>query len=333
MLGKARRDERNPVTSFALEDNLRALYEPQLEQLGMPVVQDRLGLIVQGARDWGYGYLRTLPITKNAALFFLDLNVRSPQTISPKSVPYACAALMSHQSVRNFPLPFKEVEQGQDAIAAFAYAEESKPFVIEGGTTYRSASFCYLPSFFDDMNERFKDGFDTLFAELSRTPADEVPGELATIMASLAVERTFRPGALPYFQSKGFLVAAILNDYVKGKAEADNGLGCDRQARMVGHAQSIIERDLARPPSVSALAEQLYVSRSYLCAAFKRETGTTISEWVRKARIERATAMMENPANSLSHIARSVGFEHLSSFSKAFRRETGACPTEWRRNR
>lgn len=315
---------------FSLDEGIRALYEPQLEQLGMTVRQDRLGLVADGFHEWGRGYLRALPITKNAALFFLELTTTASKLIYPASVPYVCASAMSYQSARLMPMRMSGASRGTDLIAAYAFSGENAPFSIEANSTYASTSFCFLPSFFDDMNARFSDGFDTLFEELLENPSDEVPGELAAIMRSLSLERTFRPGALPYFQSKGLLVASILNDHAKERLCPENLEGSARQRNLVRQAQSYIDRNLGAAPSIEEIAEALYVSKSHVCAAFKRETGTTIARWTSDLRIERSLVLMENPANSLSHIAHSVGFSHLSSFSKAFKQTLGISPSAWR---
>ncbi|MDY3128815.1 MAG: AraC family transcriptional regulator, partial [Berryella intestinalis] len=110
----------------------------------------------------------------------------------------------------------------------------------------------------------------------------------------------------------------------------DNLEGSARQRNLVRQAQSYIDRNLGAAPSIEEIAEALYVSKSHVCAAFKRETGTTIARWTSDLRIERSLVLMENPANSLSHIAHSVGFSHLSSFSKAFKQTLGISPSAWR---
>ena len=83
------------------------------------------------------------------------------------------------------------------------------------------------------------------------------------------------------------------------------------------------------PPSVDALARRLYVSRSRLCDAFRRETGQTVGAYARQLRMERACRLLEDGDRSVSEIAVLLGYPSLSAFCHAFSDFTGLSPRAW----
>ncbi|WP_280262375.1 helix-turn-helix domain-containing protein [Nocardia wallacei] len=92
-----------------------------------------------------------------------------------------------------------------------------------------------------------------------------------------------------------------------------------------GHAG---DRDL----TVARLAEALGWSVRQIQLAF-RATGTSASEVIREERLRLARDRLRNPAyrqRSVSAIASDLGFDSVSSFTKAFHRRFGATPGRFR---
>ncbi|WP_218220660.1 helix-turn-helix domain-containing protein [Nesterenkonia sp. Act20] len=84
---------------------------------------------------------------------------------------------------------------------------------------------------------------------------------------------------------------------------------------------------------VEAVARALHVSLRYLQGVFAQE-GTTISEWIRRRRLERCRIELGDPAQSrrsVSAVAARWGYPDASSFSRAFKHEYGVSPGEFRR--
>ncbi|TLP98189.1 helix-turn-helix domain-containing protein [Nesterenkonia salmonea] len=99
-------------------------------------------------------------------------------------------------------------------------------------------------------------------------------------------------------------------------------------------AVSYIDKRLKDPHlSVSAVAQALHVSTRYLQAVFADE-GTTVSEWIRKRRLEHCRQELSNTHNqsrSVSSIAAQWGYRDASSFTRSFRSTFGETPTDYRR--
>ena len=81
---------------------------------------------------------------------------------------------------------------------------------------------------------------------------------------------------------------------------------------------------------ITDLAAQLRVSTSHLQRVFKRETGVRIGEWLITQRLQKAAYLLANSYLSVKEIARTAGYEHMSSFIRAFERVYIVTPTRYR---
>jgi AraC family transcriptional regulator len=94
---------------------------------------------------------------------------------------------------------------------------------------------------------------------------------------------------------------------------------------------SYIEEHLAEQISLATLAHLARLSPYYFCRAFKQSLGEPPHRYHNNRRIERAKALLANPAASVTEIALELGYSETSSFTAAFRRTTGTTPTAyWR---
>ncbi|SRR5581483_4509520 len=100
--------------------------------------------------------------------------------------------------------------------------------------------------------------------------------------------------------------------------------------RLLIWAKEQIEAKPARRQSLSALAARAGLSRFHFHRLFRQAFGCTPTQCRHQARIERAKTLVRSSACSLSEAALEVGFESLSAFSRAFRRETGLSPSQFR---
>ena len=92
----------------------------------------------------------------------------------------------------------------------------------------------------------------------------------------------------------------------------------------------IIDSDLSADLSLSSLAALQDVSSGYLSAIFKRETGKTLSEYVRERRIKHAAHLLATTNLQIQSVALHCGILDVQYFSKLFKRETGKTPKEYR---
>jgi AraC-like DNA-binding protein len=82
--------------------------------------------------------------------------------------------------------------------------------------------------------------------------------------------------------------------------------------------------------NISDLAARLHLSPSHLQRIFKRETGTRLGEWLIAQRLHEAAYLLANSYLSVKEIAGAAGYEHVSSFIRAFERRYVLTPTHYR---
>jgi AraC-like DNA-binding protein len=82
--------------------------------------------------------------------------------------------------------------------------------------------------------------------------------------------------------------------------------------------------------NIGDLAAALHLSPSHLQRLFKRETGSRMGEWLIELRLQRAAYLLANSYLSVKEVARSAGYEHVSSFIRAFERRYVLTPSQFR---
>jgi AraC-like DNA-binding protein len=97
-------------------------------------------------------------------------------------------------------------------------------------------------------------------------------------------------------------------------------------AERVTRAKTVVLARLVEPPSLEELGREVGCSPFYLSRTFTRETGMTISQWVRRARLERAAELLRAGKCNVTEAALEVGYSSLSHFSQAFHEMFGCCP-------
>ncbi len=86
---------------------------------------------------------------------------------------------------------------------------------------------------------------------------------------------------------------------------------------------------IAEPLSLDALAGEFYVSKFYLCRAFKRHNGISILGYINGKRVMMARQMLEG-GETAAVVSERVGFSDYSTFYRAYRKAYGQAPTEAR---
>jgi AraC-like DNA-binding protein len=85
------------------------------------------------------------------------------------------------------------------------------------------------------------------------------------------------------------------------------------------------------PRHVRDLAAGCRLSQSHLQHLFKRHTGIGLGHLLNQQRLERAAELLANSDMSIKEVACAVGYEHTSSFSRAFLRRFETAPSQYRK--
>jgi len=145
------------------------------------------------------------------------------------------------------------------------------------------------------------------------------------VVASLAEPPVAKAAQVLWYQSKALeLMAHFLF------APKDPEFFCMRQKRVarerVERVKELLARDLANPPTLEMLGQEVGCSQFYLSRIFSREVGLTIPQYLRNLRMERAAELLRSGRYNVTEAATEVGYSSLSHFSKAFCETIGCCP-------
>jgi AraC-like DNA-binding protein len=83
--------------------------------------------------------------------------------------------------------------------------------------------------------------------------------------------------------------------------------------------------------AIRDLAAEFRLSPGYLQRLFKNETGICMGEWLIEQRLQRAAYLLSSSYMSIKEITHAIGYEHTSSFIRAFERRFLQAPARFRK--
>lgn len=125
-------------------------------------------------------------------------------------------------------------------------------------------------------------------------------------------------------------VIQLLEDFVAEVVGVLKNLTHDHSKLLVNRAINYIENNYQQKISLEDVANNLNLSKHYLCNIFKKEVGKTMSLYINNLRIEQAKKMLLKPDNKIKEIFEKVGFSNQQYFSKVFKKITGMTVMEYR---
>lgn len=149
--------------------------------------------------------------------------------------------------------------------------------------------------------------------------------ELSLAIAS-AFERFEMLDSLPE-RGRAAYASALLGELVILLSLAEEKRVSTKESLLGTEVQKYIDENLSRNISLDRLAKRFFVSKYYLCRAFKSYTGTSVHSYINEKRILHAKALIES-GETASRAAYSVGFGDYSSFYRAYVRVIGRSPGE-----
>lgn len=96
-------------------------------------------------------------------------------------------------------------------------------------------------------------------------------------------------------------------------------------------ALSLMRSRLADPPTLAEIAEASGLSISQISARFKARTGYPPLSYFTRLRMQKACALLSDPALSVQGAAARLGYEDPLHFSRVFKRVIGVSPRQYRR--
>ena len=149
-------------------------------------------------------------------------------------------------------------------------------------------------------------------------------------MLNFAFERFEHAVTLPEDERQAFVKVLLAEIIILLSASAGERMQHTEEelgARVIRYLNSHIEHNI----NLDKLAKRFFVSKYYLCRAFKKHNGISIHGYIIQKRIAYAKQLIES-GETASGAAYKVGFGDYSAFYRAYVKIVGTAPTADKEN-
>ena len=144
-----------------------------------------------------------------------------------------------------------------------------------------------------------------------------------------------RDGKEVYYRAADTEICRLLHLMVEQVIE----VACPQKAGGISHSNTEIIHQvheylvehLNERITIEELSRQFLLNATTLKQLFKEEYGTSIAAHIKEHRMEKAAQLLLGTTDSISEIAKAVGFDSQSRFTTAFKNTYHMLPSEYRR--
>jgi AraC-like DNA-binding protein len=195
--------------------------------------------------------------------------------------------------------------------------EEPKPLLLCGAFHFEyPGNFPWLhrlPTLIHIRGGRVEQGFADLVRLIARESVSHQPG--AEVMLNRLTELLF---------------IQVIRLWIEQQAESTVGWVGALRDQPISAALGLIHQSPAHKWTVKELAESVALSRSAFSARFTELVGEPPMTYLTRWRMLRATRLLKNEVK-METITELLGYESEAAFRKAFKREIGIPPAQYRR--
>jgi two-component system response regulator YesN len=160
---------------------------------------------------------------------------------------------------------------------------------------------------------------------LSRA-AVEAKAELEMILG-LNFEYIQELGKLKSIEELCIWIVKVLDRFTESVYENRNIKNVD----MIRKAREFIRANYKKKIKLIDISKAIYLSPYYLSHIFKKETGSTLLEYLTKVRIEEAKRLLESTPWNTTRISFEVGYSDQSYFCKVFKKSEGISASDYKK--
>ncbi|HEY2068401.1 MAG TPA: AraC family transcriptional regulator [Rhizomicrobium sp.] len=160
-----------------------------------------------------------------------------------------------------------------------------------------------------------------------------LPSELRAIAAKAFHYELSGAARVAYRTAKGLeLLCETAQLSLRGKLialQAGSGLSASDMQRLFSAKRTIAEQ-FEKKLTLDSIGRACGLNRAKLTRGFKTVFGTSIAEALSEERLLRASVLLQTTNKPVSNIGYEAGYLNNASFTRAFARRFGVCPSEYR---
>jgi AraC-like DNA-binding protein len=122
-----------------------------------------------------------------------------------------------------------------------------------------------------------------------------------------------------------------LRRYMQQLPPAQRGWLAGARDPVVGGALALLHRQPSHPWTVAELAVKVGASRSLVAERFVQFLGEPPLTYLARWRLQLAARLLQTTQKAILHVGMDVGYESEAAFNRAFKREFGLPPAQYRR--
>jgi len=122
----------------------------------------------------------------------------------------------------------------------------------------------------------------------------------------------------------------MLLEYTEQVEKLHRGL---HPTKLATEVANYVRHHLSETITVEDMAAEFYMSRPYLSARFKQETGKTLTDYILNEKTEEAKRLLRYSDKTAAAIGAYLGFSSTAHFSRVFKKYAGLTPREYREKR
>ena len=115
-----------------------------------------------------------------------------------------------------------------------------------------------------------------------------------------------------------------VNEYIRTTIQKHN-------SRLAFRIKKYLMKNFEKQVNLEEVSQHFYLSPAYLSSYFKKETGTTMTDYVVMLRIQKAKKLLCETNKTVDEVAKEVGYSNHNYFSVVFKKTTGYSPMQYRR--
>jgi AraC-like DNA-binding protein len=227
------------------------------------------------------------------------------------------------------------VAQGPCLLLLYQPAGADMTERLEAGMRYTGLSLYCRPSFLARLLHRNGIADCSLLRTVELHDEHTVWHETRPLSAGLhhvaagLLQNPYRQGfRLLHSEAKALEILCQVLSPAPG--ELEHSAASTRLVRQIDTVRRILGTQYAPIPHICELARRVGMSESKLKRAFKEHFGLTVFEYGLECRMRHALELLRDDTMSICQVAESVGYQHQTSFTAAFRDHFGFLPSEAR---